>query len=443
MLQKLFSDTRGNLSLTFAGLLPVIIGIAGGAMDFSKMNAHRSGLQNVLDSTVLAAAGGQFGPPSKLDKAAAKSYAASLAVAGGYINKASDLQFDMGVIKSNSSSSAAKNEVKQKVWGTASAPVDTYFLDIFKNLIGSTSANASTASGLGKVSTYSEATAGLRKNLEIVLVLDNTGSMGSRNKMKIMKEASLNFVNDFEVLSKMSDDKWVKMGLVPFTTQIRFDARYKNDGWVGYKDKDHKNGWSGCIWDRDGKFDSHVGYDGSEEQKFSATDNYYVGKNLRVEKHCHVAHSLPLMENLGHMRGGINSMKANGYTNIGLGLVWGWNFLDPGEPFTEGVPYSDEDTLKIIILLTDGDNTFNRRGYTEDKKSWNSAYEDTPTKETCDNLKETNIQVYTIRVVDGNRSLLQNCATRPDMFYDVDDPDDLIPVFEEIALHIKHIYLAY
>ena len=118
-------------------------------------------------------------------------------------------------------------------------------------------------------------------------------------------------------------------------------------------------------------------------------------------------------------------------------------FLDPGEPFTEGVPYSDEDTLKIIILLTDGDNTFNRRGYTEAKKTWNSAYEDTPTKETCDNLKKTTIQVYTIRVVDGNRNLLQNCATRPDMFYDVDDPQDLIPVFEEIALHIKHVYLAF
>jgi hypothetical protein len=135
-------------------------------------------------------------------------------------------------------------------------------------------------------------------------------------------------------------------------------------------------------------------------------------------------------------------MRADGYTNVGLGLVWGWNLLDDSEPFTEAVPHNDEDTIKILILLTDGDNTFNRRGYRPQTKTWSSAFEDTHTKEACDNLKSTDIQVYTIRVVDGNKDLLYKCATEPSMFYDVRDPKDMIGVFYQIAAHIKQVRLT-
>ncbi len=52
-------------------------------------------------------------------------------------------------------------------------------------------------------------------------------------------------------------------------------------------------------------------------------------------------------------------MKADGYTHVAEGVGWGLRVISPGEPFTEGVEYSDEDITKAMVLLTDGENTFN------------------------------------------------------------------------------------
>jgi hypothetical protein len=53
----------------------------------------------------------------------------------------------------------------------------------------------------------------------------------------------------------------------------------------------------------------------------------------------------------------IKNMKADGYTHVAEGVGWGLRVLSPGEPFTEGRPYNDE-TKKAMVLLTDGENTF-------------------------------------------------------------------------------------
>jgi hypothetical protein len=86
---------------------------------------------------------------------------------------------------------------------------------------------------------------------------------------------------------------------------------------------------------------------------------------------------------------------------------------DPGRdrrtPVTEAAaPSSDLD--KAIILLTDGDNT----------EAWNNSNNTKITSQTtidgrtsaaCTNIKAANIKIYTVRVIDGNATLLKNCAT--------------------------------
>ena len=44
---------------------------------------------------------------------------------------------------------------------------------------------------------------------------------------------------------------------------------------------------------------------------------------------------------------------------------------------------------------------------------------DARTQKACDNIKAANIKLYTVRVIDGNASLLKGCATKPTMYYDV------------------------
>ena len=45
------------------------------------------------------------------------------------------------------------------------------------------------------------------------------------------------------------------------------------------------------------------------------------------------------------------------------------------------------------------------------------------------NVKAANIKLYTVRVIDGNATLLQDCATKPDMYYDVQNATQLNGVF--------------
>lgn len=54
----------------------------------------------------------------------------------------------------------------------------------------------------------------------------------------------------------------------------------------------------------------------------------------------------------------IDAMKANGGTNVPEGLAWGWRTIAHGAPFTEGRPESERGNDKVVIVLTDGANTY-------------------------------------------------------------------------------------
>jgi Flp pilus assembly protein TadG len=54
----------------------------------------------------------------------------------------------------------------------------------------------------------------------------------------------------------------------------------------------------------------------------------------------------------------IDAMSPNGWTNIHEGFMWGWRTVSPVGPFADGKPYSDTTTYKVIVLMTDGMNTW-------------------------------------------------------------------------------------
>ena len=86
-------------------------------------------------------------------------------------------------------------------------------------------------------------------------------------------------------------------------------------------------------------------------------------------------------------------------------------------------------------MMTDGENTQNR---------WTSSTSsiDSRTQKACDNAKAANIKVYTVRVINGNSSLLRNCATKTDMYFDVDQATELNSVFSSIAQNLANLRIA-
>ena len=68
------------------------------------------------------------------------------------------------------------------------------------------------------------------------------------------------------------------------------------------------------------------------------------------------------------------------------------------------------------------------------------------TDATCDNIKAQNIQLYTIQVNTGGdptSTLLQNCATSPDMFYLLTSADQVTATFNTIGTNLTKLRVAY
>ena len=67
---------------------------------------------------------------------------------------------------------------------------------------------------------------------------------------------------------------------------------------------------------------------------------------------------------------------------------------------------------------------------------------DARTDKVCTDAKTDNIKIYTIRVIDGNASLLQSCATNPGMYYEVSQASQLNGVFTAIAQNLANLRIA-
>jgi hypothetical protein len=162
----------------------------------------------------------------------------------------------------------------------------------------------------------------------------------------------------------------------------------------------------------------------------------------------------------------IDDMNATGNTNISFGMAWGWRVISPTEPFTEGTAYDDKKFRKAIILLTDGDNVIGQTG--NHNKSTYSAYGyvkdgrlgvtsaptadaklDERTSTVCTNIKnaypDRPITVYTITFQvngDATKTLMRNCATDAEKYFDSPSNAELTANFKIIAGELSELRIS-
>jgi hypothetical protein len=247
-----------------------------------------------------------------------------------------------------------------------------------------------------------------------VLVLDNTGSMGT-TKMNSLKNAAHTFLDILYGSEKEND--LLMVGVVPFTDIVNVGTGF---GYLtsGFKANNYKPfTWSGCVMARGSGWDqTDEAPTNNNSRKWTAflwpsdSDNDWKAKkpdkDATPNRYCPVP-LLPLTTTKSTVEDKIDAMSSDGNTHINVGLVWGWRVLSPTAPFTEGHAYDDEDFNKAIVLMTDGENVMSSSVYTayaylSDKKlgstNANKAIDelDDRTTETCDNIKAAGIQIYTI-----------------------------------------------
>ena len=167
-------------------------------------------------------------------------------------------------------------------------------------------------------------------------------------------------------------------------------------------------------------------------------------------------------------------MTASGATNVQQGVIWGWRTLSSGEPFTGGHDESVSSNNKIMIVMTDGANTYyplsnnsNRSLYgaygfsangriydgtgvsaTHTSASYTQAM-DQHMLITCENAKQAGILIYSIafEVRDSTtKANMEMCASDDGqggkLYYDADDRQSLIETFQDIANKITELSIT-
>jgi len=301
--------------------------------------------------------------------------------------------------------------------------------------------------------------------LEVVLVLDNSGSM-SGSKLTALKEASDSLIDTLFGTSDTSS--LVKIGLVPFSNNVNIGS--SNTGYVSDTSVYDwgTTSWEGCVEavvtdDEDTKDD----YTGPWTPFYWADDSnnnwyysggYHISSYRTPNLYCPDAAITPLTNDKATLTTAIDNMVANGGTHINWGAIWGWRVISPSEPFTEGSAYGTADTTKAVIILTDGANTAysfvdDAFGYPSDEllgSGINTASEvadelDVRLATICENIKDADILVYSItfNVSDSDtQDLFEDCATDTDYYYDSPSTDELTRTFRSIAAELKKLRVS-
>jgi hypothetical protein len=200
------------------------------------------------------------------------------------------------------------------------------------------------------------------------------------------------------------------------------------------------------------------------------TSGYY--SNIGPNWMCNSRPLTRLTTSKSTLLGQISQMQPEGNTDIHEGLIWGWRTLSPESMFGDGVAYTRKDTTKVIVLMTDGYNTWTRNPYNTVMQSFYSSYGYYPTNvdgstpnsrlpsananpsddvqaraamdaltlETCRNAATAGVTIYTIGfsvpgdLIDAQGlAMLRTCAGSPDRAFEANDGSALITAFGKIA----------
>ncbi len=360
-LRRFYRDESGVL-VGFSIFLFLIILLVGGiGIDIMRSEMNRTRMQHTLDRAVLAAAdmGQTLDPKTVVRDYFAKS---NLGEALTYLDEDTGLNYRVVTAR-------AKRDTKTN----------------FMKLAGIDTLRA-TAAGRAE-----ERIGGV----EISLVLDVSGSMNSNSRLSNLKTAAKDFI---DTMDANTEDGKLSISVVPYAAQVAVPGNVfetLNASLNGNVDVDsdidpnvtqaqiaaNRHNYSHCLhfdaddftttaltpserWTQAVHFSPWSDYDGRRN------DNLVSQPICRNDSR---SETLVLEKNTTTLKGYIDGLWARGNTSIDVGMKWGVALLDPStQPIIDNLiekndvsndfedrptKYEDGDALKVIVLMTDGENT--------------------------------------------------------------------------------------
>lgn len=333
-------DEDGSMVILTLFIFVFMLVMAGLGIDSMRHEMHRAHLQATLDSAVLAGAGASSDAEAKH---VVEDYFAKAGMSQ-YLNAIGEDDIDIGL---NSAYVTASAELE----------MDTYLMKL---------------SGVDRLSTRAEATAQTRvPKLEIALVLDVSNSMNQSgtngvSKMENLRRAARDFVT---TILNSADPGNATISIVPFSTSVAPSQEIYDALLV-----DEKHLYSNClVFDDDDYNSTALATDAAAANDISLipmeqaiyTSRYGNFDALNQPwRSCYTEDGYRVMQfstSEAALHAKIDSMIADGNTTGSLGIKWGAALLDPSFRDVTGtvvpVNYSDTETMKIIVMMGDGENT--------------------------------------------------------------------------------------
>lgn len=199
VLKSFMRSERGAIAILFGFSLMVIVLAVGSAIDYGRAHSLRQEMQSTLDAGVFAAA-------------------KSMVLKGDDVNttvkifvSASELLKENITIDNVTGTPGTKSEVS----GTMTGRMPTHFM----GLIGHTEIQMTVESSVALGSS----------NMDLVLILDSTGSMKG-SKLDTLKTAATDLVQTLYKIPKAKDI--IKIGVVPFARYVNVGLSNRNAPWI-------------------------------------------------------------------------------------------------------------------------------------------------------------------------------------------------------------------
>ena len=247
-LRSFAHDAKGNVAILFGvALIPILLGV-GAAVDYGRALVVRERMSDAADAAALA-----IGSWPGLTQAELKTKAQQFFNA----NYPPDAIGTVGTLNVSFVGDEA-------IIVTVSGEVPTTFMQL---------ANIDTV-GVGVTNTIRKK----ERNIELMLVLDITGSMNNGGKLSAMKNAAKKMVET--LFDGKSTSATLKVGIVPFSAAVNVGTDKQNSGWIdtatypnnstiAKEDFGFTNGqsaftlytqltnrdWAGCVRERGGSYE--------------------------------------------------------------------------------------------------------------------------------------------------------------------------------------------
>jgi Flp pilus assembly protein TadG len=451
-LARTVRDRRGVTAVAFAITFAVLAPMSLGIFDVYTMTEQHGKLQDALDAATLYAARSNAFTTADVNTIGQKALTANLQLISGASLQASS--FTLETVNGDT-----------KVVATASVALPAFAPMEFSHQ---------------PVSVTSEVTRP-GNNLEVAMVLDNTGSMAG-SPMTSLQSAANQLID--LVVSPTQTPYYSKIAIVPYSNAVNAgtyvntvrgtavsgtltdavgDTKIK---FTPYSGSTHPTfNVSNCVSER-------IGAHAFDDTSYATASVGWVYPPTDGNNNCITASIQPLSSDTTTLHNEIASLTAAGSTAGHIGIAWGWYMISPNwaslfPAASQAAAYGAPHTIKAMVLMTDGAfNTAYCKGVISGPSSANDGSAGAATdmaacaspntdsftqaQNLCTAMKAApnNIVIYTVAFLHGGadaqaQAILANCATDAAHAYVPTTGTSLTAAFQAIAADLNKLRISH